>query len=36
MAHQVGPAESGRRYDLWQLAQTGSMMKGLAAAVSDQ
>jgi NAD(P)-dependent dehydrogenase (short-subunit alcohol dehydrogenase family) len=36
MARQVGPAESGRRFDLWQLSKTGSIAKGLAAAVGDQ
>ncbi|MGA8426693.1 MAG: SDR family oxidoreductase [Candidatus Dormiibacterota bacterium] len=32
LARQVGIAESGRRFDLWQLAQTGSIARGLASA----
>ena len=36
LARQVGAAESGRRFDLWQLSQTGSIAQGLAAAASKQ
>ncbi len=36
LIRQVSAAESGRRFDLWQLSQTGSIAQGLAAAVSDQ
>lgn len=35
LAHQVGTAESGRRFDLWQLSQAGSIAQGLTAAPSD-
>ncbi len=31
LARQVGPAHSGRRYDLWKLAQTGRVEASLAA-----
>ncbi|MGA7088575.1 MAG: SDR family oxidoreductase, partial [Candidatus Dormiibacterota bacterium] len=36
LAREVGAAQSGRRFDLWQLSQTGSITQGLAAAVSEQ
>jgi len=35
LARQVGRADSGRRYDLWRLAQTDSVAQGLAAAADD-
>jgi len=36
LARQVGAAQSGRRFDLWQLSKSGSIAQGLAAAVREQ
>jgi NAD(P)-dependent dehydrogenase (short-subunit alcohol dehydrogenase family) len=36
LAGQVGATESGHRFDLWQLSQTGSITQGLAAAATQQ
>jgi NAD(P)-dependent dehydrogenase (short-subunit alcohol dehydrogenase family) len=36
LARQVGYAESGRRYDIWRLSQTGSVVQGLAAPPDDR
>jgi NAD(P)-dependent dehydrogenase (short-subunit alcohol dehydrogenase family) len=36
LARQVGQAESGRRFDLWRLSQSGSVAQGLAAPADDR
>jgi NAD(P)-dependent dehydrogenase (short-subunit alcohol dehydrogenase family) len=36
LAGQVGATESGHRFDLWQLSQTGSITQGLAPAATQQ